>query len=134
MTNSTYRAILGGLLIAFLYFHLNTAILGMILILLLEGITNLQIPMLVNRIRGDSYNLSVEGNQRREALDRRSRFGFSSERAWRLVVGVMLAISFLLSDQSYLWLFPWFMGFAIFGAGISNVCPVLLVIKWVGFR
>jgi hypothetical protein len=26
------------------------------------------------------------------------------------------------------------MGFAIFGAGLSGVCPVLLAIRWTGFR
>lgn len=134
MTNSAYRAIMGGSLIVFLYFHLDAAIIGMILILFLEGITNLQIPMLVNRIRGLSTGYNFEPTPMREELDRSSRFGFGSERAWRLVVGAMLAVSFLLSDQSYLWLLPWFMGFAIFGAGISHVCPVLIVIKWAGFR
>jgi hypothetical protein len=48
------------------------------------------------------------------------------------VVGGLLAITFYFYEQ--LWFFPWFMGFAIFGSGISNVCPVLLVIRWAGFK
>ena len=55
-----------------------------------------------------------------------------AEQAWRLVVGLLLDVTFYFYDQ--LWFFPWFMGFAIFGAGLSGVCPVLLAIRWIGFK
>jgi len=34
----------------------------------------------------------------------------------------------------YLWFVPWFIGFALFGAGVSGVCPSLSLLKWMGFR
>ena len=60
------------------------------------------------------------------------KFNADSEQVWRLAVGLFLLISFAYVDA--LWWFPWFMGFAIFGAGLSGVCPVLFAIRWVGFR
>ena len=61
-----------------------------------------------------------------------SRFNIYSERVWRLVVGMFLLIGY--SFYSVLWFLPWFMGFAIFGAGLSGLCPVLLAIHWIGFK
>jgi hypothetical protein len=37
-------------------------------------------------------------------------------------------------DIDVLWFFPWFMGFAIMGAGASGICPVLLGLRWAGFK
>ena len=37
-------------------------------------------------------------------------------------------------DIEVIWLIPWFMGFAIMGAGVSGVCPGLLLMRWVGFK
>ena len=54
---------------------------------------------------------------------------FEAERAWRFVVAGFLA-SFLAVFQEG----AWFMGFAIFGAGLSGVCPVLVSLKLMGFR
>jgi hypothetical protein len=58
---------------------------------------------------------------------------FDAERVWRLTVGLMLLLSYdYLGDA--LWFMPWFMGFAILGAGASGVCPVLTVIKALGCK
>jgi hypothetical protein len=45
----------------------------------------------------------------------------------------MLIVTVYVFSES-LWFFPWFMGFAIFGAGLSGVCPVLISLKLLGFR
>ncbi len=66
-----------------------------------------------------------------------SRFDFEAPRAWRITVAVMLGGSFLLLKEhniEVLWFFPWFMGFAIMGAGASGVCPMLLFLRWAGFK
>ena len=65
------------------------------------------------------------------------RFDFDAIRAWRITVAVFLAGSLLLLKEQnveFVWFFPWFMGFAIMGAGASSVCPVLLFIRWIGFK
>jgi len=130
MTDRTYRTMLGALLLVCLYFDLNLVIYGMILVLLAEGLTNLRIPRLVCSIRncvtkGSFDYLDAE-------LVTESRFTMESERVWRIVVSFFLVLSYLLIDA--LWFYPWFMGFAIFGAGLSGVCPVLLGIRWAGFK
>lgn len=150
MSNRTYRLVVGALLLVFLYFDLNFGIYALIAVLCLEGATNFLIPDIFNRIRYTD-GLS-ETNENLAPIQNVSRFSFSAERAWRLVVALMLIIAFVLfntdlSDYisilplnfienfSYInWFFPWFMGFAIFGAGISGVCPVLIAVKWAGFK
>lgn len=132
MSERFFRLIVGTLLLAFLYFEIPGAIPVLIGVLLLEGITNYRIPQVVSQMRlaeksafGDSCELSPEAYL--------ARIPFDAERAWRLVVAAMLAITvFVFNEQ--LWFFPWFMGFAIFGAGLSGVCPVLISLKLIGFR
>ncbi len=128
----TYRLILGALLLLSLYFDLNYLMYSLVVILFLEGITNWRIPLLVQKIRGTSSTID-EANDNLAPLHRAYRFNFEAERAWRLVVASMLLITYVLF-YDLLWFFPWFMGFAIFGAGASGVCPVLAGIKWAGFK
>ncbi|MFP5505033.1 MAG: hypothetical protein ACLGH6_02430 [Gammaproteobacteria bacterium] len=132
MSERFFRLIVGSLLLAFLYFELAGAIPVLIAILLFEGISNYRIPLVVTQLRhahagsfGDSSELMPDAHA--------PRFGFEAERAWRLAVAVMLAISVYAFNEQ-LWFFPWFMGFAIFGAGLSGVCPVLISLKLLGFR
>ena len=61
-----------------------------------------------------------------------ARFNIESERVWRILVGLFLVVGYSLVEA--LWFFPWFMGFAIFGAGISGVCPVLIAVRYIGFK
>lgn len=131
MSDRHYRTILGFLILVCLYFESAMGIYGLVAVLLLEGITNLRIPMLVGRMRG-ALSHGVYAGYVCDYINPDSRFSTESERMWRIVVGVMLGASFYL--YHLLWFVPWFMGFAIFGAGLSGVCPVLAAIRWVGFR
>ncbi len=123
-----YRGLLGGLILIFLYFDLPNMIYALIGMLFFEGLTNLRIPILINRLMGRS-----DVNGELQLAGTGARLSMDSERVWRLVVGTMLLITFGILYQ-YLWFIPWFMGFAILGAGISGVCPVLFAIQWSGFR
>jgi hypothetical protein len=33
-----------------------------------------------------------------------------------------------------LWVLAWFVGFAVTGAGLSGVCPVLMLLRAIGFQ
>lgn len=132
MSERFFRLIVGSLLLAFLYFDLDAGIPALIAVLTLEGITNYRIPVLVSRLRmagqdgfDDSSELAPEAHC--------ARIPFDAERAWRLSVAVMLIVTVYVFSEA-LWFFPWFMGFAIFGAGLSGVCPVLISLKLLGFR
>lgn len=132
MTERFFRLIVGALLLAFLYFDLHNAIAVLMGILFLEGVSSYRIPLLVTRLRAngraefpDSSELLIESCV--------ARIPFDAERAWRITVALMLFISVYVFHEQ-LWFFPWFMGFAIFGAGLSGVCPVLISLKLVGFR
>lgn len=65
------------------------------------------------------------------------RFDFEASRAMRIMTAVMLGGSFILlkeQNMEVLWFIPWFIGFAIMGAGASGVCPMILFLKWAGFK
>lgn len=132
MSDRTYRLILGALLLLALYFDLHYLIYSAIAILLLEGVTNRRITLLAQKIRGTSSALD-EANDTLAPFQCNCRFNFEAERAWRLVSASMLLITYVLLYE-LLWFFPWFMGFALFGAGASGVCPMLSGIRWVGFK
>ena len=130
MTDRTYRTIMGFALLVVLYFEYQLAMYGIIGLLFFEGLTNIRIPMLVGVIR--KTLLKQDYAYADSGLVENSRFNIESERLWRIVVGTFLFIGYFLVEA--LWFFPWFMGFAIFGAGLSGVCPVLLAIRWLGFK
>lgn len=133
MSERAFRGVIGALLLAALYFDWHPLLWGLVAVMIIEAVTNWRIPLLLNRaFHGqtepafpDSSELLHAGNT--------PRFGFEAERAWRLtVVAILILTVYPLNDV--LWFFPWFMGFAILGAGISGVCPVLISLKLLGFR
>jgi hypothetical protein len=131
MTDRIYRAILGFLLLLALAFDVVVLLYVLILMLFFEGVTNLCLTKLVYQFR-TYLNSQSKPTEYVQDDNPYFRFNVESERVWRLLVGGSLAITFYFHEQ--LWFFPWFVGFAIFGAGISGVCPVLLVIRWAGFK
>ena len=128
MSDRTYRLILGALLLVSLYLEIDYLMYFLIGMLFFEGATNLRVPLLLRRLQGESAAVGDPA-----PTQRTTRFNLEGERAWRLIVGLMLFITYLLFYDT-MWFFPWFMGFAIFGAGASGVCPVLIGVKWAGCR
>jgi hypothetical protein len=132
MTDRTYRILLGLTLLLGLFFDLNELIYLLVAIMFVEGITNLRLPKVVALV-----GQRLAGNQAAfvyipEPENTNFKYTAEAERIWRFVVGALLLLTFYYYEQ--LWFFPWFMGFAIFGAGISGVCPMLLTIRWAGFK
>ncbi|WP_310445978.1 YgaP-like transmembrane domain [Thiobacillus sp.] len=125
MTDRNYRLILGLAILVILYFDLTHAMYGLIGLLFAEGITNWRIPLLVGQFTQQSDAPPME------SFD--FKWPLNAERAWRLVVGAMLLLSAVLFNE-LAWFLPWFMGFAIFGAGVSGMCPVLLGLRFAGCR
>ena len=121
-----------GLSILFaLYIELDIMMYGLAVYLMLEGITNIRLTRLLQASRNVTLDdgLYLYGGK--------NRFELEATRLWRIVVAIVLATSFiLLHEYNYdvLWFFPWFLGFALTGAGVSGVCPVLIAIKFIGFK
>lgn len=130
MTNRTYRTVLGLMLLVGLYFELSMLMYGIIVLLFVEAITNQLVPKVLCKVC-KCVTKQVPAYINHE-LETEAKFNMDAERVWRLVVGSFLLIGYSLFD--FLWFFPWFMGFAIFGAGLSGVCPVLFAIRWLGFK
>lgn len=128
MTNRMYQGLLGTLILIFLYIGQSWLIYTLIALLFFEGITGLTVPRVVNHLFG---LVPRDDDYRYENHD--ARWSFSAERAWKLLVGGLLLLSYGLLYQ-YLWVIPWFFGFAILGSGISRVCPAMYVLKWAGFK
>ncbi|MGD8926222.1 MAG: hypothetical protein PVG20_05200 [Thioalkalispiraceae bacterium] len=130
MSNRLYRLLYGALLLIALYFELDILIYVLIGLAVFEAVTNLRIPKLISRIRFGNNGDPMEGTI---GLNFKTRTRFEAERGWRLTVASMLAISVFVFPDT-LWFFPWFMGFAVFGAGVSGVCPMFLLMKWIGLK
>ncbi len=123
---STFRVILGLWLLAALSFELHIMTLALVGLLLFEGITNLRIPLLLSRLRGNPPPTDC-------SIDVRSRIPFDAERLLRLILVLFLMSSYLLFPQ-YLWWLPWFVAFALLAGGLTEICPMVLILRWVGFR
>lgn len=130
MSNRLYRLLFGLLLLVALYFDLYPIIYTLMGMAVFEAVTNLRIPLVVSRLRGTTSPDNTEGSL---GIAFHSRTNFEAERAWRLLVAGMLAIGLFLFPGP-LWFFPWFIGFALLGAGVSGVCPMFLALKWTGMR
>ncbi len=113
-----------------LYFDLRLLVYILIGLPVIEAVTNLRIPVLVSRLRKTDAPDPTEGTL---GIAFRRRSNFEAERGWRVLVTGMLAVSVFIFPEP-LWFFPWFMGLAILGAGISGVCPMFLALKWAGLR
>lgn len=129
MSERMFRVLQGIILLAGLYFDLRWLIYGLIVVLLFEGITNLRFPLLISRMRGVQFVTNPEC----VILPGASRINFEAERVLRLAVAGFLIISYLLFSEQ-LWFFPWFIGFALFAAGLSGMCPMVMGFRWLGFR
>jgi len=131
MSERTFLFIVGVYILTGLYFEINMMIYLLSSFLLIEGVTGLRLTTLSQKITGTTVAAGLTTFQTHQ------RFSFDAFRAWRIMVAVMLGGSFLLlneHDIEIVWFFPWFMGFAIMGAGVSGVCPMILFIRWIGFK
>lgn len=131
MSERIYLFFVGcGILFA-LYFEIEMVIYVLCLFLMFEAVTNIRLTTMSQHLLNQKLDAGIL------TFKATPRFDFDAFLVWRMVVAVMLGVSFLLLNQynaEIIWFIPWFMGFAILGAGISGVCPVILLLRWVGFR
>ena len=131
MSERIFLFVVGTFILASLYIEIELMIYLLCLWLAFEGITNLRLTTMSQRLFKKTVPSGLTFFQSKE------RFSFDAFRAWRITVAIMLGASMLLLHEENIdvvWFIPWFMGFAILGAGVSGVCPALLLIRWIGFK
>lgn len=128
MSERVFRFILGASLIFLLYLQADALVYVYIGVLLFEGVTNWRVPLLVSRLRyGADFRMQ-------DVLSPGcNRISFDAERMLRLIVAVMLIATFVMYPEQT-WFFPWFIGFMLFMAGMTNICPMVMGLRWMGFR
>jgi hypothetical protein len=131
MSDRIYRLLVGSVILIGLYYDLHGLMVGLIVIMLFEGLTPWRVPVLVAKFN----RVQLSECSQRVLWSGNSVFNipFNAERAWRLMVALMLTVTYLMF-YDVVWFFPWFMGFAIFGAGVSGICPVLIFLQLLGFK
>jgi hypothetical protein len=126
MTERSFRLIVGLTLLAALYLDIRPIVYGVIALFFFEGATSWRIPLLVSRFR----NKASLANE--EVCCSDYKFNFDAERVLRLLATFVLVTTYIIFDK--LWLFPWFAGLALTVAGVSGICPILILIKMMGFK
>ncbi len=131
MSERVFLFLVGTYILMGLYFDIDMMIYVLSLWLVFEGVSGVTLTRLSQKLLpiAEPVGLTVFRTQQ--------RFDFEALRATRIVIAAFLGGTFLLLNEynvDFLWFFPWFMGFAILGAGVSGVCPILLITKWAGFR
>ena len=128
MSERSFRSILGFTLILLLFNQWDTLVHIFIGVLLFEGITNWRVPIIVSRLR---YGANAPNGL--STACQQMQINFDAERALRLVVAIFLIVSFVLF-QEQTWLFPWFIASMLLSAGLTNICPMNMFLKWIGFK
>ena len=128
MSERIFRLLLGATLLIILFFEWNDLLYVYIGIITFEGLTNWRIPNLISKLRHRPAYIEIATDAPRIYL-----YNFEAERAFRLVIAMLLFISCFAFPKT-LWFFPWFVGFALFMAGITGICPISLSFKKLGFR
>lgn len=131
MSERLYLFVIGIYVLIGLYFEIDIMIYLLSLWLVFEAVTDVCLTTLSQKMISKTVPAGLT------VFQSTPRFDFDASRAWRITVAVMLGGSFILLKEQNIevvWFFPWFMGFAIMGAGASGVCPMLLFLRWFGFK
>lgn len=131
MTDRHFRLLLGMVLLLLLYLDTYTGIGLLIGFLVFEGLTNWRLPLLTRRLlhNGAGDACSIQTLEVAAPV----RIPFEAERALRLMIALFLWLS-VYQFPEQLWWMAWFVAFAVLGAGISGVCPMLTSLRMIGFR
>lgn len=125
MTERWYRLIQGVYLIIALYLEHDPMVYGFMVLLSIEAVTNLRLPVVLFRFRTPVVD---SDNQTSNCT-----FDIDSERLLRLVVVLFLLLSYVFFSEP-IWFFPWFIAAMLFLAGITNICPMVMMFQYLGFR
>lgn len=134
MSERVFRLILGAMLFIALTLSvlLETEMPVYIVLVMIgfEAVTNLRIPIIVTRLR--------YGKRYKEFLKTpppRNRFlgKVEAERFLRLAVIFFVCVPFFI-PVVYIEFVPWFVATALTLAGVTNICPMVMFLRFAGMR
>jgi hypothetical protein len=131
MSERNFRLLIGVWLMLALVAALPLPIYILMGMLLFEGITNWRVPALVTRLRAGTEPASAPAVTAVATSD--CVMSFEAERALRLILVAILGLALFLAPELVWWL-PWFIAFALIGAGLSGICPMVSALRWIGMR
>ena len=134
MSERTFRLVLGALLWAALIssalYETMVPIYILVTLLLFEGITNWRIPLIITRIKyGRDYKNHLEASACSPGLLSK----LEAERILRFIVVIFVMGSFYIVPD-IIWFMPWFVAGMLLLAGITNICPMVMFLRWAGMR
>jgi hypothetical protein len=132
MSERIFRLIQGIYLLIALYLDLDIMIYIFMGVFLFEAISNWRVPTLVSRLRYGPEAVAIS-NAEMSTMSIKTHYKFEAERMLRLTVTFLLVLTFVLFPEP-MWFFPWFIAVMLLSAGITNICPMVMFYRYLGFR
>ena len=134
MSERLFRLILGALLFIALtlsaILESRIPVYTVLGIILFEAITNWRIPIIVTRLRyGENYKQKLHT----PPSNNRLLGSIEAERFLRVAVLGFVSLPYIVSIE-YIEFIPWFVATALALAGITNICPMVMFLRYVGMR
>ena len=129
MTERVYRLVTGILMLSFLFFQLEYAMLVMLALLAFEGLTNWRIPILVSKAIHPNKTIQVS-----EGENSHNTISYDAERMLRWIVFILILLGTLSFTENAFWFFPWFVGLMLLLAGITGICPMVMALRKLGLK
>ncbi|WP_198263939.1 YgaP family membrane protein [sulfur-oxidizing endosymbiont of Gigantopelta aegis] len=143
MTERTFRIFLGAGLFLLLYVTASNDYTHLlpyyIALLIFEGVTNWRVPKILTwldkRSKQNTLEMKTVSGSEKSVLEQKKlgNIPFEAERAMRLVIALIL-ITPLFFSMEELWIIPWFVASMLLLAGVTNICPMVMFFRWLGFR
>jgi hypothetical protein len=126
-----YIFIVGLILVSSLYLEQHLIVYGFSAWLMLESITNIRLPKLLQKAR----NVELIPDMRIPA--KAHRFEFTAIRAWHFMFALAVLTSEALVNLyaiDTLWPLPWILALTALAAGVTTICPLYSLLVYAGFR
>ncbi len=129
MTERAYRLVTGILMLSFLFFRLDYAVWGLLIIMGFEALSNWRIPMLVSKLLYKNDSIVVCEGENTECT-----INYDAERMLRWIVLIIMLLGVLQQTEHLFWFFPWFVGLMLLLAGVTGICPMVMALRKMGFK
>ena len=138
MTERTFRIFLGTGLFLLLYISAingNTElILYYIALLVFEGVTNWRLPRILTALNNkNSHNDLEDDHIAAQQISSSFHIPFEAERVMRLVLALVLVLPIFFTVEMF-WIIPWFVASMLLLAGVTNICPMVMLFRRMGFK